>query len=111
MSGSVALSALAQVLLKIGTATAGTELSVAGWYQAAIASPWTMAGLATYAFSALLWLRMLGELTPSQACPLVALGVLISSLSGVWLLGEPLMLSRTVGAALIAAGVMLVGWR
>jgi len=103
---SVGLSAAAQVMLKLGAGAAPTAP-----YAATLMSPWTLAGLAAYGLSALLWLRVLASLTLSQAYPFVALGVVGTSLLGVWLLDEPLAANRVAGTMLIGIGVILVGWR
>lgn len=113
---SVGLSALAQVLLKAGTAAsrdaataaAGTVFSS---YQAMLSSPMTLAGLAAYAASALLWLRVLTAVPLSQAYPFVALGFVLTTAAGIVIFGEPVVATRVAGTVLILAGVLLVGYR
>jgi len=104
--GSVGLSAIAQLMLKLGasgvtTPSLGTILS----------SPWTLGGLGIYALGTLLWLRVLAEMHLSQAYPFVALAIALTGLLGIWLLGEPLKANRVAGSLLIALGVIVVGWR
>src|SRR5262245_44191180 len=102
------MSAIAQVLLKLGTGAAGAG---APSLAAMLASPWTLAGLLLYVLSALLWLRALAQLTLSQAYPFVAIAIVLTSLLGIWLLDEPVAFNRVAGCALIAIGVVVLGWR
>ena len=110
---SVGLSALAQVLLKFGVAPTGDPQSIGTdivrSYLSVFASPFTIAGLAAYGASALLWLRVLATVPLSQAYPFVALGFVLTFAAGVLIFGEPVTPTRVLGTALILAGVSLVG--
>ena len=113
---SVGLSAVAQVLLKLGATgmRAGAvtgETSLVLDYQAMLSSPMTLAGLAAYGASALLWLKVLSLVPLSQAYPFVALGFVLTTAAGIFVLGEPLVFTRLFGTALILSGVLLVGYR
>lgn len=114
--GCVLLSALAQVLLKAGStsakqATAEGSATLVASYQAMLTSPLTLAGLALYAASALLWLRVLTGVPLSQAYPFVALGIVLTTLAGILVFGEPVVATRVAGTALVLGGVLLVGYR
>ena len=106
---SVGLSALAQVLLKHGSAAAHGATGSA--YLAILASPLTWGGLLVYGASALLWLRVLSLVPLSQAYPFVALGFVLTTVAGIAVFGEPVVATRVAGTALILAGVVLVVWR
>jgi multidrug transporter EmrE-like cation transporter len=113
---SVGLSALAQVLLKAGTAAARQGLTTTGTsvidtYQALLSSPMTLAGLAAYAVGALLWLRVLAAVDLSQAYPFVAIGFAITAVAGIVVFGEPVIATRVLGTVLILTGVVLVAFR
>lgn len=94
---SVTLSALAQLALKSGTASAaparykggaGTELLAMGQ------SPLVLAGLARAPLS--------------LAYPFVGLGFILTMLAGALVLGEQLTAGRIAGTLLIACGCALV---
>jgi len=108
---SVTLSALAQLALKSGTASAaparykggaGTELLAMGQ------SPLVLAGLALYGLGAVLWLFVLARAPLSLAYPFVGLGFILTMLAGTLLLGEQLTAGRIAGTLLIACGCALV---
>lgn len=114
--GCVCLSALAQILLKAGAAgprdaAAAASATAHTSYQSMLSSPATLAGLAVYAASALLWLRVLANVPLSQAYPFVALGILLTTAAGVLVFGEAVVGTRIAGTMLIAVGVLLVGYR
>jgi multidrug transporter EmrE-like cation transporter len=110
---SVALSALAQVVLKIGMS--GPAISRAlheggtarvAW---AVASEWrVLGGLALYLASAAAWLFVLAKLQVSAAYPFVGLGFVITLLLGWLVLGDSVNLTRVLGTLLVAAGVVLI---
>lgn len=110
---SVALSALAQLLLKLGMSNPhiqqaverGSSLS-ALWAAASNAK--VIAGLGLYALGAVLWLLVLAKSDLSFAYPFVGLGFIITMTFGVWILHEPVGISRSVGTVLVLMGVYLV---
>lgn len=118
---SVAMSACAQLMLKMGvgaarlagTAQAGTPSGAeqAGILQTAAAyllSPWVVAGLALYGLGAVLWLYVLARLPLSAAYPFVGLGFILTMALGVLALGENLSAMRVFGTLLIALGCVFV---
>lgn len=112
--GSVALSAIAQIVLKIGMGGDAAREALAQpslWrgYLALLFVPMVATGLAAYGLSALLWLRVLSEVEVSRAYPFVALAIVLTMVLGVLVLGEVVPALRAVGAALIVIGVVLVG--
>ena len=107
---SIALSAAAQLLMKIGMSGIGSSaLTGAPSLIAAIGNPYVAGGFAAYGIGAILWLQVLSRADLSMAYPLVSIGfVLVAGLS--WLvLGEPLSIGRVVGTVLIIAGVVFMG--
>lgn len=109
---SVGLAALAQLCLKLGAASPGSAASDwLGGYARTLASGWTWAGLSAYGVSTLVWLRVLAELDLSRAYPFVALGVVLTCVLGIVVLGEPPVATRLAGTALIIGGVVLMGYR
>lgn len=111
---SVACSSLAQLLLKSGMARsvaispAGTQ---AGWQSTlatSLASPFVLAGLALYAFGALVWLLVLARADLSFAYPFVGLGFVMTLALGKFALGEDVSPARLAGTLLVVAGVVLI---
>ena len=110
---SVALSAFAQVVLKLGMSGAAVSRALAEGGAAhvawAVASEWrVLAGLTLYLASAGAWLFVLARLQVSAAYPFVGLGFVLTLLLGWWWLGDTLSASRIVGTLFVAAGVVLI---
>ena len=110
---SVILSSSAQILLKIGMSSRAVQVALkAGTVTDAL---WAVAtnvgvigGLAAFGISVLLWLLVLSQADVSFAYPFVALGLVVTVISGRLLLGEPLTMLRMGGLVLILCGVSLV---
>ncbi len=104
---SVAMSACAQLLLKmgVGAARAGSGASAGLTY---LLSPWVVAGLALYGLGAMVWLYVLARLPLSAAYPFVGLGFILTMVLGSVALGESLSVLRVAGTLLIAIGCVLV---
>jgi drug/metabolite transporter (DMT)-like permease len=102
---SVAMSAIAQLLLKIGV---GGARSSGGLTIATLFSPYVVGGLALYGFGAIVWLSVLARLPLSAAYPFVGLGFIITMGLGALLLGESLSVMRVAGTLLIALGCVCV---
>lgn len=107
---SVAMSAIAQLLLKMGVGAVRADGAGAG-ASAGIAflqSPWVMAGFGLYGLGAILWLYVLARLPLSAAYPFVGLGFILTMALGVLALGESLSTIRIAGTLLIALGCVCV---
>jgi drug/metabolite transporter (DMT)-like permease len=105
---SISLSAIAQLLMKIGM----TRLQSPNDSQGALGvatSPYILAGFAAYGVGAVLWLQVLSKIDLSRAYPLVSLGFVIVAMLSWLVLGEKLPLTRLVGISLIVIGVVLIG--
>jgi len=112
---SVALSAAAQILLKTGMSSGQVQMALSkpfGLFTvlAIGMSPTILLGLLTFGFSALVWLVVLSRIDVSLAYPCMALGIVATVLSGHFILGEPLTITRITGVAIIFAGVGVVAF-
>ena len=111
---SIALSAVAQVLLKLGMTGMGVRDAIAsgspiGIVQAVLLSPGVVGGLVLYGLGTVLWLAVLARAELSQAYPFVGLSFVLTAAMGYFLFADALTLGRIGGIALIVAGVILVG--
>lgn len=111
---SVALSAVAQLALKVGSSAiadnglAGGGSTLPYFFKAALANPYIIAGFALYGVGALTWLLVLARTDLSVAYPFISLGLVVTMLLGVLVLQESVTPIRLVGASLIVLGVVLV---
>ena len=106
---SIALGALAQLLLKMGVG--GLPRGGGGWGRMAVrcCTEWYLVGgVACYGLSLLFWLYVLSRLELGKAYPMVSLGYVFTLLLGRLVLGEPVGLCRVAGILLIMAGVFFV---
>jgi drug/metabolite transporter (DMT)-like permease len=111
---SVLLSALAQLVLKMGVGAdqVGQALKDQRWLDfglAALGQPFVVGGLFLYFASAVVWLAVLTRVPLSVAYPFVGLGFVLTLLFGWLVLGESPSAARLAGTLLIIAGVVLVG--
>lgn len=111
---SVSMSAIAQVLFKLGMSAAGVRAAIAEGGSAAIAravalSPGVLGGLAMYGLGTVLWLAVLARTELSLAYPFVGLSFVLTAIFGVILFQEAMTMSRLAGIASIVLGVYLVG--
>ncbi len=97
---AVLLGTAGQVLFKAGLRPAATFL-------AGTATPPVLAGLACYALSTLLWLRVLREAPLAMSYGFLSLNFILVPLAARLFLGEPLPPGLVVGSLLIAAGVVI----
>lgn len=111
---SVCLSALAQTLFRIGMTRPDVQAvlvapsSGLGMARPLLFSPYVWAGLVLYGIGVLLWLYVLSKVPVSFAYPFVALGIVITTLSGVFLLGEEISRLSMIGIAITALGIVTV---
>jgi len=111
--GSVTMTAVAQVLLKIGMSRANIRAAsqARAWGSLArqlVSNTWVVCGLSLYGLGAVVWLLVLAEVELSFAYPFVGMGFIITMLLSWWLLKDAMSLQRVVGTLLISAGVVLV---
>lgn len=110
---SVALSAIAQIVLKWGMSqkTVQVDMAADGLLRFAanvLINPIVITGLVLYGLGAVLWLAILARLDVTQAYPFVGLGFIFTMILGYLFLGEPVGFQRVMGTLLITAGVVLV---
>ncbi|HWT71922.1 MAG TPA: transporter [Oxalicibacterium sp.] len=106
----VCLTAAAQVLMKLGMSSPAMQHAMSGGmrsvYWLALTSPAIWGGMICFGASAGLWLLVLGRLEVSLAYPLVSLGVVLTTLAGIFILGESVSFCKVLGVSLIVAGVL-----
>lgn len=78
-------------------------------YLAALVNPWVLAGVALLILWLLARMALLSWADLSYVLPVTAAGYVLTAVAGHFLLEERLSLARWAAAALIAAGVLLVG--
>lgn len=110
---AVAMSAGAQLLLKLGMSSPGVKSAFSGGGATEIAvsiatTGNVVAGLFLYGASAVVWLFVLARLDLSLAYPFVGLGFVATMLLGALVLGEQVTWMRIAGTLLICAGCALV---
>jgi multidrug transporter EmrE-like cation transporter len=101
LAGAIGIGVGAQVLLKIGSA--GAESLTAQFLRLS-----TIAGLALYLASAVLYVIALRKMTISIAFPTVSLGYVLIAAIDHFLFKEPLGLAQLGGLVLIMTGVALL---
>ena len=108
----VLMSAAGQVLLKVAMSQQSMQAAIAHggttMLAALLTSPWLVLGVAVYGLSVLVWLAVLAKVDVSFAYPFVALGMVVTTLSGRFLLGEELPAMRLLGLSVIVIGVLVV---
>jgi len=108
----VCLTAAAQVLLKMGMSSPAIQRAMANGmrsvYWLALTNPAILGGMLCFGASAGLWLLVLGKLEVSLAYPLVSLGVVLTTLAGIFILGESAGIYKVLGVAMIVGGVLVL---
>ncbi len=111
---SVALSAVAQLCLKVGVGRAapnprsGTFPGIFEALFVMLTSPYVLIGLALYGIGAVVWLFVLRAAPLSLAYPFVGMGFIATAAIGVFGLGEQMTMGRALGTILIAIGCIIV---
>lgn len=111
ITGSIVLSALAQLLMKIGT------LGIHGLISTEIVSVyssliWISVGLVSYAVSMFLWMAALARYELSLAYPLLSLSYVLVYIGAAVCprLNESVTLWKSIAILFIVIGVVLVTW-
>lgn len=110
----VLLSSGSQVLMKIGMSGPAVQQALGRGSPVEIiltiaTTPFVIVGMTLFGLSAGAWLMVLSRMNLSQAYPCVALGIVVTAVCGMWLLGESLSPMRLGGIGLIVSGVLLTG--
>ncbi|MEZ5657963.1 MAG: SMR family transporter [Burkholderiaceae bacterium] len=109
--GSVVLTAFAQLALKVASgrfADPSPDQSFLHGLLMQLFHPLTMAALAAYVASTLLWLVALRALPLSVAYTFSGVTIIVVAVMGVVLLGETLVARQIAGIALVIAGALMV---
>jgi drug/metabolite transporter (DMT)-like permease len=111
---SISMSAVAQLLFKVGMSAAPVRAALADGAAAGVAravalSPGVMGGLALYGLGTVLWLGVLSRAELSQAYPFVGLSFVLTAVFGAVWFNDSLSAQRIAGIMAIVAGVYLVG--
>ena len=109
----VTLSALSQMVMKIGMSQPQIQSALANGFK--LGTVWDVAtniyvvlGLGMYVLGAGLWLFVLSKVDVSMAYPFVGLGFVMTMLLGWLFLQETVGMIRISGTFLIVIGVILV---
>ena len=111
---SISMSAVAQVLFKVGMSAGPVRAALADGAAAGVAravalNPGVLGGLALYGLGTVLWFGVLSRAELSQAYPFVGLSFVLTAIFGAVLFQETLSPPRLAGIAAIVVGVYLVG--
>jgi multidrug transporter EmrE-like cation transporter len=113
VAASLACSATAQLLMKIGMSSAEVQHALAGGFgmrslwQIALNIP-VAAGISLYGFGAIMWLLVLSRMDLSKAYPFMALGLCATALLGHVALAEPMPAARIFGIFVIVVGMLIL---
>jgi multidrug transporter EmrE-like cation transporter len=109
----VTLSALSQMVMKMGMSSPQIQAALANGFK--LETVWDVAtnlyvflGLSMYVMGAGLWLLVLSKVDVSMAYPFVGIGFIMTMLLGWFFLQESVGLVRLSGTMLIAVGVVLI---
>jgi multidrug transporter EmrE-like cation transporter len=108
---AVTMSAGAQILFKLGLASAPPADPQAGAGHSlltALLTPGVLVGLGLYGVGTLVWLTALNRVEVSQAYPFVGLGFVLTAIFGHLLFGDQITVQRAAGIFLVIAGIVLI---
>lgn len=109
---SVALSVIAQILLKHGMSSHNVQGAIKSTFLEMILAIITnisiLLGLLAYVTSAVVWLFVLSKVDVSKAYPFVGLGFIGTMMFAYYFLNEPLSLTKILGTLFIVLGVVIV---
>lgn len=104
--GSVSMTVLASTLLKIGSRTVHFENGLSSIIMGYITSPVIVAGFATYAVAALLWVYCLAEFDLSYVSFVSSIQYILLVLVSILVFNEQISLMKWTGCAFIMVGVI-----
>ena len=111
---TVFMSALAQVLLKLGAVRipsqrfSGFNLETLAAFFSVLFSKYIFTGMLIYVFSAAMWIWVLTKVDISLAYPFVSLSFIITLGFGVTLFQEPLTTTKLIGTLVIMVGCVII---
>lgn len=104
--GSVSMTVVASTLLKMGSKTVNFEGSMAGIILAYLLSPLIIAGFASYAIAAVLWVYCLSEFDLSYVTFVSSFQYVLLILVSIFVFHEQITLMRWLGCGFIMIGVV-----
>ena len=105
---SIACSALAQIMLKLGMGKVVIESITLESLFRLFFNPFIMAGMLLYVTAMLIWLYVLKNVEVSYAYPFTALGFILVMAISYFFLAEQVTMLRIAGITLIIGGIFLI---
>lgn len=105
---SIACSALAQIMLKLGMGRVAIESITPASLLQLFLNPFIVAGMTLYVAAMLIWLYVLKYVEVSYAYPFTALGFVLVMVISALFMGEAVTPLRIAGIALIIAGIFVI---
>jgi undecaprenyl phosphate-alpha-L-ara4N flippase subunit ArnE len=97
-----------ELCFKVAAARSDPEAN--GYLLRVIQKPLIWGGIVLWVFEAVAWVAVLGGVPLSVAFPIATLTYAVVPVAGVLLLRERLRGGQCLGAVLVAAGVIWIGW-
>ena len=104
----IIISAIAQIILKLGIGSATTAKGLPAFFIKTLTSPLVILGLSLYGLGALLWLIVLSKEDVSFAFPLVSFAYVLAIILSVIFLKESIALGRVIGPIFIIIGIFII---
>lgn len=110
---NVAMTSLAQIVLKVGMSVPEVARAMAGGIRPSLVvsvllHPWVLLGLMLYGGAAVVWLLVLSKIDVSLAYPFVGLGFVVTTALAWMFLGESVTVMRLTGTLLIVSGIVVL---
>ncbi len=105
---SIACSALAQIMLKLGMSRQSIDSITAESLIRLFLNPFIIAGMGLYITAMLIWLYVLKQVEVSYAYPFTALGFVLVMAISYFFMAEQVTPLRLAGIGLIIAGIFLI---
>ena len=104
----IIMSAVAQIILKLGLGNLTVEGSALNFLLKALVSPGVLVGLGLYGLGAMLWLIVLSREDVSFAFPLVSFAYVLAIVLSAIFLKEHITTPRIIGSAFIILGIFTI---
>jgi drug/metabolite transporter (DMT)-like permease len=111
---AICLTVTGEVMLKLGMNAVRTEVGAFAPSLPVLVRTFTewrvVLGFALIFSGALFWLGVISRADFSFAYPLLALSYVVALIPAWLVLGETVTLNRIVGALVVVAGALIIGW-
>ena len=104
--GSVSMTVAASTLLKIGGRSINFESGFSGIIQGYATSPVILAGFATYAVAAVLWVYCLAQFDLSYVSFVSSIQYVMLVIVSIWIFNEQISILKWIGCGFIMIGVV-----